>query len=59
MKEIQVFLLCPFCHRKTRTIVNADTELIKFPLFCPKCRREVIVNVKECEIEIVEEVKGI
>ena len=36
---------CPFCGNKTRTKVCADTVLIKFPLFCPKCGKETKVDV--------------
>ena len=36
---------CPTCGNKTRTKVNPDTVLKRFPLFCPKCGREHIVDV--------------
>jgi len=49
------FLLCPRCGRKTRTLVREDTELIRFPLFCPKCRYACVVTFKEGSIEITEE----
>ena len=26
--------------------MRKDTELIKFPLFCPKCKSESLINVK-------------
>ena len=31
---------CPTCGNKTRTKVNPDTVLKRFPLFCPKCGKE-------------------
>ncbi len=46
------FLLCPRCGRKTRTLVRKDTELIRFPLFCPKCRYECVVKFKNGMLEI-------
>ena len=49
------FLLCPNCGRKTRTMVREDTELIRFPLFCPKCRYVCVVTFKKEMIEISEE----
>ena len=34
----EYWLVCPICKGKTRTSVHEDTVLIKFPLFCPKCK---------------------
>ena len=48
------FLLCPHCGRKTRTMIREDTELIRFPLFCPKCRYECVVTFKKGNLEITE-----
>ena len=48
------FLLCPRCGRKTRTMIREDTELIRFPLFCPKCRYECVITYKKGNIEITE-----
>ena len=45
------FLLCPRCGRKTRTLVREDTELIRFPLFCPKCRYVCVVTFKKQECQ--------
>lgn len=36
---------CPVCGAKTRTKVYANTVLIKFPLFCPKCKNETLIDV--------------
>ena len=41
---------CPVCGNKTRTKVNRDTVLKRFPLFCPKCGHEHIVDVQENKI---------
>ena len=49
------FLLCPRCGRKTRTLVRKDTELIRFPLFCPKCRYECVVQFKSGILEMTGE----
>lgn len=37
--------MCPVCGNKTRLKIREDTELKKFPLYCPKCRQE---NLIEC-----------
>ncbi|MDE7171361.1 MAG: cysteine-rich KTR domain-containing protein [Oscillospiraceae bacterium] len=49
------WILCPFCGSRTRTKVREDTELLNFPLFCPKCKREVIVNVRQFKMTIIKE----
>lgn len=40
------WLLCPVCQSKTRIMIRPDTILINFPLFCPKCKREMLIHVK-------------
>ena len=45
------WVLCPRCGAKTRLQIFRETELKTFPLFCPKCRCESIVNVKNNIIE--------
>ncbi|MGC4019259.1 MAG: cysteine-rich KTR domain-containing protein [Muricomes sp.] len=39
------WVLCPHCKCKTRTKVKADTILVNYPLYCPKCRRETTIQV--------------
>ncbi|WP_366142600.1 cysteine-rich KTR domain-containing protein [uncultured Oscillibacter sp.] len=38
------WIRCPICGNKTRNKVRKDTELKNFPLFCPKCRQENLIN---------------
>lgn len=40
------WILCPECGAKTRTQILEDTELKHFPLFCPKCKKNFIIDVK-------------
>lgn len=47
MDETEKWLLCPACGSKTRVKLRQDTELKNFLLFCPKCKREVLVSVRE------------
>ena len=42
----QQWVMCPVCGNKTRTKIRKDTKLINFPLYCPKCRKESLINVK-------------
>ena len=48
-----VWLLCPVCGNKTRLKVRQDTELINFPLYCPKCKQETLVNVKNTQLSVI------
>jgi len=54
MEEKQ-WILCPVCNNKTRTQIIKETELKNFPLFCPKCKQETLVNVKGQKVAIVKE----
>lgn len=44
------WILCPACGSKTRARLLPDTVLRSFPLFCPKCRRESIINVQNYKV---------
>ena len=46
---------CPICGSKTRLQIRKDTELKNFPLFCPKCKQETLINVKELNIIVIQE----
>ena len=50
----QEFVLCPICGNKTRDRIRADTELKNFPLFCPKCKKESLIEVKDFIIKVIE-----
>ena len=50
----QEFILCPICGNKTRERIRADTELKNFPLFCPKCKKESLIEVKDFIIKVKE-----
>ena len=45
------WVLCPSCGAKTRLQILPETELKAFPLFCPKCRCESLINVRHFTIE--------
>ena len=44
MSADEKWLLCPVCKNKTRIRLREDTELQNFPLYCPKCRQETLIN---------------
>ncbi|NBH74178.1 hypothetical protein D3Z51_19725, partial [Clostridiaceae bacterium] len=47
------WLLCPVCGSKTRIKMRSDTELRNFPLFCPKCKQEMIIHVKDYNVLVI------
>ena len=49
------WISCPSCGGNTRTKVRRDTVLYHHPIFCPKCKKEYLVNVKQFKIQIVNE----
>jgi predicted RNA-binding Zn-ribbon protein involved in translation (DUF1610 family) len=49
-KNDSVWIRCPICGGKTRTKANADTVLVNFPLFCPKCKKETIINLVQLKM---------
>ena len=51
----QQWVLCPVCGNKTRTKIRKDTKLINFPLYCPKCKHEILITVRKLNLSIVQE----
>ncbi len=49
------WILCPVCKNKTRLKITEDTILIKFPLFCPNCKQETLINAKNLIITVNKE----
>jgi Zn finger protein HypA/HybF involved in hydrogenase expression len=46
---------CPVCGNKTRLQLRADTELKNFPLYCPKCKQETLIEAKNLQITVIKE----
>lgn len=51
------WIRCPICKGKTRTKVGEDTVLLNFPLYCPKCKREMLVNVVHAKMVLCDRYK--
>lgn len=47
------WILCPVCGSKTRLKIRHDTILKNLPLFCPKCKREVLIDAKQFQISVI------
>ena len=46
IKKDSLWIYCPVCGGKTRTKVCKETVLVKFPLYCPKCKKEYTFTIK-------------
>jgi hypothetical protein len=48
------WIICPVCKNKTRVKIREDTVLENFPLFCPKCKQESLINVKQMSTFVID-----
>ena len=46
------WIMCPICGNKTRDKIREDTELKNFPLYCPKCKQESLIDAKNLQVDI-------
>lgn len=53
--EATEWIHCPVCGNKTRLKIRVDTELKNFPLYCPKCRRESLIEAKNVQVTVIKE----
>jgi len=58
-KKSEAWVMCPICGSKTRLRLRHDTVLKNFPLFCPKCKQERVVNAKEFRVVPAEAEKAV
>jgi len=49
------WILCPVCSNKTRLRIREDTILENFPLFCPKCKQETVIAVRQLYMSVIKE----
>ena len=49
------WIACPLCKGKTRLKMLSNTVLKNYPLFCPKCKKEVIINVEHLQVSLVKD----
>ena len=46
MKKTE-WIYCPVCGSKTRDRIREDTFLKNYPLYCPKCKHETLIEAKK------------
>lgn len=49
------WIKCPICGNKTRNKIRQDTLLKNYPLFCPKCKNETLIEIKDMKVNIIRE----
>ena len=54
MIEERQWVFCPCCVAKTRLQLARQTELRAFPLFCPKCRKETMINARHFRVSVAD-----
>ena len=50
-----VWILCPVFGSKTRDRLREDTVLKNYPLYCPKCKKETLIEAKSLQITVIKE----
>ena len=53
--DTNAWIKCPVCNNKTRVQMRPDTELKNFPLFCPKCKLESLIEVKNLQVTVIND----
>ncbi len=48
------WIRCPVCGNKTRNKIREDTILKNYPLYCPKCRQEILIEAKNLQATVIE-----
>lgn len=49
------WILCPICGCKTRDRIREDTILKNYPLYCPKCKQESLIDANNLQITVIKE----
>lgn len=49
------WIRCPVCGSKTRDRIREDTVLINYPLYCPKCKQECLIEAKNLQVTVIKE----
>ena len=49
------WIQCPVCGNKTRDMIREDSVLRNFPLYCPKCKQESLIEAKDFQIKVIKE----
>jgi len=48
------WIICPVCGGKTRLQIQEDTILKNFPLYCPKCKQETLIEAENLKVTVIK-----
>ena len=48
------WILCPVCANKTRDRLREDTVLKNYPLYCPKCKQETLIEAENLKVTVIK-----
>lgn len=57
-KEKTEWVKYPVCGNKTRDKIRKDTVIKNFPLYCPKCKHETLINVRDMIVSVCKKADG-
>lgn len=49
------WIRCPVCGNKARDRIREDTVLKNYPLYCPKCKQETLIEARNLQIAVITE----
>ena len=55
MNNNKKWIFCPSCGGKTRLQLLETTELKDFPLFCPKCKQEMLIGAVNYKVKLMSQ----
>lgn len=48
------WIICTICGRKKHNKIREDTVLKNYPLYCPKCKQETLIDAKDLQITVIQ-----
>lgn len=54
-KDNSRWVPCPICGSSTKIKVYPDTVLIRFPLYCRKCKKETRIDIVQMKMVLSKE----
>ena len=55
MRKLE-WILCPVCGNQPRNQIREHTGLLNFPLYCPKCKQETLIEAKKFQVTVIEDI---
>ena len=52
------WIRCPLCGSKTRNRIREDTILKNYPLYCPKCKQESLIDAKDLQVTVIKRLEA-